>query len=360
MFEQASVPSDVFDASEVARAAGVRRADVRALIRAGHVETIDGRFLSTAQAVAAVQLIRSRNPFVARPALFGEIVHQRRNPGGPLAASGALHVALAAVLMLMTAGAGSAERPPERTDLTRLVFIPLPGPGGGGGGGGLKQPTPPQRAELRGTRKLRSPVSVTRAVKSDKPEPPQRSTPPPTPAPTEKPVDPPVEKKPDPTPPVVAPVASVAADTQDKQGTVAGDQKTPPSQGTGSGGGAGTGEGTGMGEGTGAGIGPGSGGGTGGGPYRPGSGITPPSLLREVKPDYTEEARRRGIAGDVVVEIVVRSDGSVGDVRLLQRLGYGLDQRAVEAVRQWRFSPARRYGTPVDVIVEVAVEFKMR
>ena len=83
-------------------------------------------------------------------------------------------------------------------------------------------------------------------------------------------------------------------------------------------------------------------------------------LLREVKPDYTEEARRRGVEGDVVLEIVVRADGSVGNVRVLQGLGGGLDQRAVDAVRQWRFSPARRFGTPVDVMVEVAVEFKLR
>jgi protein TonB len=115
-----------------------------------------------------------------------------------------------------------------------------------------------------------------------------------------------------------------------------------------------------MGEGTGAGIGPGTTAGTGGGPYRPGSGITPPTLLREVKPDYTEEARRRNLAGEVVLEIVVRSDGSVGDVRVMRGLGAGLDHRAVDAVRQWRFSPARRHGTPVDVMVEVAVEFKLR
>jgi periplasmic protein TonB len=79
-----------------------------------------------------------------------------------------------------------------------------------------------------------------------------------------------------------------------------------------------------------------------------------------VKPDYTEEGRRRHIEGDVVLEIIVRSDGSVGTVKLVQGLGAGLDQRAIDAVRQWRFSPAKRYGTPVDVIVEVAMEFKLR
>jgi protein TonB len=66
------------------------------------------------------------------------------------------------------------------------------------------------------------------------------------------------------------------------------------------------------------------------------------------------------VEGDVVMEVVVRSDGAVGSVRILQGLGSGLDQRATEAVRQWRFSPARRLGTPVDVLVEVAVEFRLR
>ena len=61
-----------------------------------------------------------------------------------------------------------------------------------------------------------------------------------------------------------------------------------------------------------------------------------------------------------MLEIIVRSDGSVGDVKILKRLGAGLDDRAVQAVRQWRFTPARRLGSPVDVVVEVAVEFKLR
>ena len=79
-----------------------------------------------------------------------------------------------------------------------------------------------------------------------------------------------------------------------------------------------------------------------------------------MKPDYTEEGRRRNIEGDVVLEIIVRRDGTVGSVKVVQGLGAGLDQRATDAVRQWRFSPAKRYGTPVDVIVEVAMEFKLR
>ena len=61
-----------------------------------------------------------------------------------------------------------------------------------------------------------------------------------------------------------------------------------------------------------------------------------------------------------LLEIVVRRDGSVGDIKILQGLPGGLNDRAVQAVRQWRFAPARRQGAPVDVIVEVAVEFKLR
>jgi len=60
------------------------------------------------------------------------------------------------------------------------------------------------------------------------------------------------------------------------------------------------------------------------------------------------------------MEVVVRADGSVGAMRVIQGLGAGLDGRAIEAVRQWRLSPARRYGTPVDVLVEIAVEFRLR
>ena len=79
-----------------------------------------------------------------------------------------------------------------------------------------------------------------------------------------------------------------------------------------------------------------------------------------MKADYTEDARQRSISGDVVLEIVVRRDGSVGDIKILQGLAGGLNDRAVQAVRQWRFSPPIDRGPPVDVIVEVAVEFKLR
>jgi TonB family protein len=168
---------------------------------------------------------------------------------------------------------------------------------------------------------------------------------------------------PDPVPPQVidAPVLSVAAGPVDVAGMLKQlPASSPTTFGPGSGGGIGTGAGTGLGEGRGAGVGPGSGGGTGDGPFKPGTGITPPTLIREVKPLYTDDARRRAVEGDVVLEIIVRRDGSVGNVRVLQSLGAGLEQKAIEAVRQWRFGPARRQGQPVDVVVEVSVEFTLR
>jgi TonB family protein len=158
---------------------------------------------------------------------------------------------------------------------------------------------------------------------------------------------------------LIAPVAASGRE-REREGEINAPERPAESQGSGSGGGAGAGQGAGNGPGLGAGIGPGSGGGTGGGPYRPGSGIDPPRLVREVKAQYTDDARRRGLTGDVILEIVVKRDGTVGDVSVTRGLGAGLDQRAIDAVRQWKFTPARRHGEPVDVVVEVAVEFALR
>ena len=341
----------VYSAAEIARVAGVRPHEVHDLASAGLVQPIRGRFFTQADAVLAVRALRGQTTATERP-LFTPAGGVRREPGMPLAISGTLHAGLVAGLVLVTSlGMAKPEAivtPDEKKEM-RLVFLIQPGPGGGGGGGGLKQPAPPPPAERRGVAKMRSPV-------------PKRVPPRVEPPPVVKPAEPPpVKVEP---PPVVAPVVPVAADPKDRAGVPWTPREAPPqeteSHGPGTGGGTGSGQGTGIGEGQGAGIGPGSGGGTGGGPYRPGTGITAPAILREVKPDYTEEGRRRHIEGDVVLEIVVRRDGSVGNVKLLQGLGAGLDQRAIEAVRQWRFSPAKRYGTPVDVIVEVAMEFKLR
>ena len=357
---------EVFTTSEIARAAGVSTAEVCALLDDSNITPIRGRFLTQDQAVEAVTLLEARaSGRLPERRLFAPARGTARRAGMPALASGAAHAGLLAVVLLLGTLAVRTE-PVERkpaVDLPRLVFVATPGPGGGGGGGGLRQPDPPARAELKGRSKLASPVAVTKVAKREPAErvvtpPPPPRAPDPKPEPTPPPPPPPAP--PAPAPPVVAPVVSAPADTADRAGVPVQAPTAGASNGPGSGGGTGTGTGTGAGSGNGAGIGDGSIAGTGGGPYRPGSGITPPSLVREVKPVYTEEGRRRNVEGDVVMEVVVRADGSIGTVRVLQGLGSGLDQRAIDAVRQWRFSPARRYGTPVDVLVEIAVEFRLR
>ena len=362
MINRQSAAPDLFSPREIALAAGVSFADADALLASGTIASREHGLTSTDEALRAVLLLRGLDSGrVAGHQLFEPLRHSSRKRGLPLTASGLLHLAFGAAIL--TAIAATTHRPVESPPTTpvRLVFLVKPGPGGGGGGGGLRQPDPPRPAMLKGTSALKSPVPVERAVRRPIPDPPRPPRPAPEVRPVERPVEPPPPiAKPDPIPPIVAPVVSASSDQKELPGTLTAKPQVSVSQGSGNGGGAGTGGGTGIGEGTGPGIGAGSGGGTGGGPYRPGSGITAPSILQEVKPDYTEEARRRSLAGDVVLEIVVKSDGRVGAIRVVQGLGGGLDQRAVDAVRQWRFAPARRLGTPVDVLVEVAVEFRLR
>ncbi len=367
---QRSFP-EVFTADELARAALVEPRAVHALVAAGSLCFIPGtRYIAAADAyrvgrelrAAATHAAAAASPAGlfendARPAL-GE-----RRASLPAFASSFVHAAIFATLLVWTAGAPESAAVEEPREEARLVFVMAPGPGGGGGGGGLRNPLPAPRIQRRGPERPRlsvpavTPKPVVTTARRE--EPPKELTPI---APPVVPPPPPVEREPEPLPSkvLVAPVVTAAAAPAEREGTIEDDRGRTESQGSGAGGGAGTGQGTGNGEGLGTGIGDGAGGGTGGGPYRPGSGIEPPRLLREVKADYTDEARRRGLQGDVVLEIVVRRDGSVGDVTVLRGLGGGLDQRAVGAVRQWRFDPARRRGAAVDVIVEVAVEFTLR
>jgi TonB family protein len=98
------------------------------------------------------------------------------------------------------------------------------------------------------------------------------------------------------------------------------------------------------------------------GAVRPGSGVQSPRLVHEVKPSYTPAAMRAGIEGMVWMEAVVGPDGRVSDVRVTQSLDaeHGLDDQAVQALRQWRFAPGRRGDVPVSVVVEVQMSFVIR
>jgi len=133
----------------------------------------------------------------------------------------------------------------------------------------------------------------------------------------------------------------------------------PPSNGPGTGGGIGSGEGTGIGSGKGPGLGPGEGGGTGGGIYSVGGGVSAPIPIFKPEPPYSEEARKAKYQGTVVLTIVVDAQGNVTDCKVMRPLGLGLDEKATETVRTWKFKPAMRNATPVPVRVIVEVSFRL-
>jgi TonB family protein len=223
-----------------------------------------------------------------------------------------------------------------------IVWLNQPGPGGGGGGGGNQMKEPPRKAELPGADKITVPVTKREPAMV---------------APVEKPQD-----VPPPAQELTIPAKTMGASSQTLPGVLEGTSASTLSQGPGTGGGSGTGTGTGIGPGTGSGLGPGWGGGFGGGAYQPGSGVESPQVIREVKPQYTAEAMRAKIQGVALLEAVVMSDGTVGEVRVVKSLDpvFGLDQEALKAAKQWRFVPGRRQGQPVPVLVLIELTFTLR
>jgi protein TonB len=123
----------------------------------------------------------------------------------------------------------------------------------------------------------------------------------------------------------------------------------------------GGGRGTGIGPGDGPGVNEGNRGGTGGGDKNGGV-VTSPVPIREVKPIYTPGAMASKIQGSVTLEVEVLANGTVGNVKVLRSLDRtnGLDQEAIRAARQWLFIPGKSGGRPVDVIVQLILEFNLR
>jgi TonB family protein len=132
-----------------------------------------------------------------------------------------------------------------------------------------------------------------------------------------------------------------------------------PSNGSGSGGAAGNGLGTGLGNGVGIGVGPGSDRSTGGGVFSPGHGITAPRTIYDPEPEYSEEARKLKQQGTVVLSLVVDPQGRAGDIHLVRSLGMSLDEKAIEAVKKWKFEPGKKDGLPGAMQVNVEVNFHL-
>jgi periplasmic protein TonB len=134
---------------------------------------------------------------------------------------------------------------------------------------------------------------------------------------------------------------------------------TLPSNGTGSGSGIGSGSGGGIGSGHGPGFGPGEGGGTGGGIFHVGGGVSPPRVIFQVDPEFSEEARKAKYQGTCTLMLVVDTAGHPSNIRVASSLGMGLDEKAIEAVKNWRFEPSMKDGHPVRVEIAVEVEFHL-
>ena len=242
------------------------------------------------------------------------------------------HAVLLALVLLygVTHAPGPGETAAIAIEQFNREFLKGSRPGGGRpGGGGEPTPSPPRRVES---------LPAPRPEISAKPNP----------------VD-------VPTPLLSIPVATVDA-TRTLPGGVAPLDTTAPGKGSGPGGGAGNGSGSGDRDGPG--LGAGAHDGAGGNAYDVGNGVTPPELIREVKPGYTIEAMRAKVQGVVELDVVVLADGTIDPrrIRIARSLDstFGLDGQAIAAVKQWRFRPGTYKNQPVAVRVRVELTFTLR
>jgi protein TonB len=265
--------------------------------------------------------------------------HNKRMPG---LLSVAVHGII--ITLALIPWATSMKKPQLESATNVLLYTPNPlvlnlpakdDQSGGGGGGGRRALTPPSLGRL--------PKAADKQFVPPDPEPP---------------------KNPDPAlivePTIVAPqLAQLPSVNLMPLGDPTG-VPGPPSPGPGTGGGIGTGQGRGVGEGKGPGEGPGEGGGAGGGTFRVGGGVTAPSVIYRIDPQYSEEARKARYQGTVVLEAIVKRDGTVQILRVVRSLGFGLDENAIAALRQWKFRPGMKNGVPVDVALNIEVNFNLR
>jgi len=218
-------------------------------------------------------------------------------------------------------------------DLSPYKPMPKKDPMGGGGGGGDRSPTPPSKGKLPrlADKQFVPPMAV---VHNENPK---------------LVMEPTLIIQPDANIPKVD--MANYGDPLAKSGIA--------SNGPGSGGGIGSGPGGGVGSGRGPGYGPGSGGNMGGGAYRIGGGVSSPTVIFKVEPEYSEEARKAKFQGTVVLFVVVDEKGNPRDLKVIRPLGLGLDQKAIEAVEKWKFNPGKKDGKPVAVQATIEVNFRL-
>ncbi len=256
-----------------------------------------------------------------------------------------VHVAMiGALIALSIIGAKVVEqkKPQETVTLIAPDLSPPPLPmtkpnaktsgGGGGGGDHDKLQAPKGKLPKTAMEQITPPAMV---IRNDHPK---------------LPVEPTV---------VIPPQIKLASNMPNLGNPMSAVPSGPPSNGTGGGGGIGSGNGGGVGSGSGPGVGPGHGGGIGGGAFRVGGGVSAPRALDTPDPEYSEEARKAKYQGTCVLWLIVGPDGKPRDVKVARALGMGLDEKAIEAVRNWKFAPAMKDGKPVAVQINVEVNFRL-
>jgi periplasmic protein TonB len=132
-----------------------------------------------------------------------------------------------------------------------------------------------------------------------------------------------------------------------------------PSNGPGARGGIGVGDDGGVGPGHGRGVGPGDEAGRGGDTFHVGGGVTAPRVIYETEPEFSEEARRAKYQGNCILGLVVDAKGHPTNIRILNSLGMGLDEKAIESVRNWKFEPGKKNGQGVAVEIAIEVDFHL-
>jgi TonB family protein len=260
--------------------------------------------------------------------LLAETGLYRPNPKSSLY-SIAIH---AAVILLLFAFASTqtipvAFRPPTR--LTDPLLAPLTLPSHAGGGGGTGMPLPASKGVLppRSNRQFVPPEAVLTNLNP-------RLT-----------IQPTIIAPPDATVPQVG----LYGDPLGRLGI--------PSNGPGSGWGIGSGRDGGDGPGKGPSAGPGEC--CDVGVFSSGGGVTAPTVIDQVEPQYSEEARKAKISGVVILDLVVDPSGHARNIHVTHGAGMGLDEKAIEAVQQWRFKPGTKGGKPVPVHARVDVNFRL-
>jgi TonB family protein len=274
------------------------------------------------------------------PVPVGDLLAEKR---GPLSSglSIGLHVLVIGLILGAFLWARLHPRPiVKRAAVTPIdisPFVPIAPPkatlAGGGGGGGNHDIAPPIKGRLPKMAKVQ--ITPPQTLLIDHPK---------------LAVD----------PSIVMPQPVKLPDTNmPNLGVPQSNQVALASQGSGSGSGFGSGHGGGIGSGGGGGVGPGSGGGTGGGVYHPGGGISTPKIIYSVDPEFSDEARRAKYQGVVVISLIVDAQGNPQHVHVVRQLGMGLDEKAIEAVKQYKFKPAMMQGHPVPVEINIEVNFQL-